>query len=236
MVNKYGVTITESTYDGMGNRTELLALDAAGKPALHKEGWSRAILTYDDCGNQIEAAYFDTSGKPCLNKGGYAKAALKYDERGNLIEGVFFDANGKPCLNKNRIAKAALKYGGRGNSIEEACFDTNGKPCLNKDGIAKKTNKLGMFQQRYVKRHEIWHKPAYTQRDVAFCGLPKSDCFQAANFGGLIPTESCSFSSEKSYSPSRLICCQDTTEPFAMAWNRISRASDPMTSLIFWDK
>ena len=26
--------------------------------------------------------------------------------------------------------------------------------------------------------------------------LPKSDCFQAANFGGLIPTESWSFSSE----------------------------------------
>src|SRR6266446_1769270 len=75
----------------------------------------------------------------------------------------------------------------------------------------------------------------YTTRR-GFLGLPKSDCFQAANFGGLIPTESWSFSSEKSYSPSRLICCQDTTEPFAIAWNRISRASGPMTSLIFWDK
>jgi Uma2 family endonuclease len=75
----------------------------------------------------------------------------------------------------------------------------------------------------------------YTTRR-GFLRLPKSDYFQAANFGGLIPTESWSFSSEKSYSPSRLICCQDTTEPFAMAWNRISRASGPMTSLIFWDK
>jgi hypothetical protein len=63
----------------------------------------------------------------------------------------------------------------------------------------------------------------YTTR-CDFLRLPKSDCFQAANFGGLIPTESCSFSSEKSYSPSRLICCQDTTEPFATAWNRISGA------------
>ena len=53
--------------------------------------------------------------------------------------------------------------------------------------------------------------------------LPKSDCFQAANFGGLIPTESWSFLSEKSYSPRRLICFQHTTEPFAMACNRISR-------------
>jgi hypothetical protein len=64
----------------------------------------------------------------------------------------------------------------------------------------------------------------YTTRR-GFLRLPKSDCFQAANFGGLIPTESWSFSSEKSYSPSRLMCCQDMTEPFAMAWNRISRAS-----------
>jgi len=69
-----------------------------------------------------------------------------------------------------------------------------------------------------------------------FLGLPESAGFQAANFGGLIPTESWSFSSEKSYSPSRLICCQGTTEPFAMAWNRISRASGPTSSLIFWDK
>src|SRR5260370_13217459 len=57
-----------------------------------------------------------------------------------------------------------------------------------------------------------------------FLWLPKSDHFHAANFGGLIPTESLSFSSEKSYSPSRLICCHDTTEPFAIAWNRISPA------------
>src|ERR1700732_723728 len=69
-----------------------------------------------------------------------------------------------------------------------------------------------------------------------FLRLPKSDHFHAANFGGLIPTESFSFSSEKSSSPSRLICCHVTTEPFAIAWNRISRASGPMVSLIFWDK
>jgi len=56
--------------------------------------------------------------------------------------------------------------------------------------------------------------------------LPKSGGFQAANFGGLIPAESWSFSSEKSYSPSRLICCPDTTEPLVMAWIRISFLQD----------
>ena len=95
------------------------------------------------------------------------------------------------------------------------------KLCHRSRAFGDNLSTMGMFQQRYVKRHEIWHKPAYTQRDVAFLRLPKSDCFQAANFGGLIPTESWSFSSEKSYSPNRLICCQDTTEPFAMAWNRL---------------
>src|ERR1700731_3419672 len=33
------------------------------------------------------------------------------------------------------------------------------------------------------------------------------------NFGGRIPTLSRSFSSEKSYSPSKLMCCQEITEP-----------------------
>jgi hypothetical protein len=45
----------------------------------------------------------------------------------------------------------------------------------------------------------------YTQRNTSFSLLPKSDGFQAANFGGVIPTESRSLSSEESYSPSRLV-------------------------------
>src|SRR5437773_12354369 len=32
-----------------------------------------------------------------------------------------------------------------------------------------------------------------------------------------MPTVSCSFSSEKSYSPSRLMCCQEIAEPWATA-------------------
>jgi hypothetical protein len=42
-------------------------------------------------------------------------------------------------------------------------------------------------------------------RRYVFSPLPKSDCFQIPNFGDLIPTESWSFLSEKSYSPRRLI-------------------------------
>jgi len=38
---------------------------------------------------------------------------------------------------------------------------------------------------------------------------PKNVPLWSASFGGLIPTVSCSFSSEKSYSPSRLMCCQE---------------------------
>jgi len=77
--------------------------------------------------------------------------------------------------------------------------------------LATCTLPQGMFQQRYVKRH------------MAFCGSQNQTAFRPLILG-LDPTESWSFSSEKSYSPSRLICCQDRTEPFAMVWNRISRA------------
>jgi hypothetical protein len=105
-------------------------------------------------------------------------------------------------------------------------YDINGDVPTKVGGVPTKVRKTP---------RDLAQTRIYTTR-CGFLRLPKSDCFQAANFGGLIPTESWSFSSEKSYSPSRLICCQDTTEPFAMAWNRISRTSDPMTSLIFWDK
>src|ERR1700731_2434430 len=40
------------------------------------------------------------------------------------------------------------------------------------------------------------------------------------NFGDRIPTLSRSFSSEKSYSPSRLMCCQGITEPWATAFEK----------------
>ena len=51
-------------------------------------------------------------------------------------------------------------------------------------------------------------------REIVGARLDHHRCQRRANFGGLIPTESWSFSSEKSYSPNRLICCQDTTDPF----------------------
>ena len=41
------------------------------------------------------------------------------------------------------------------------------------------------------------------------------DLFRGSILGGWIPTLSRSFPSEKSYSPSRLMCCQEITEPWA---------------------
>ena len=37
---------------------------------------------------------------------------------------------------------------------------------------------MGMFQQRYVDRHGIWHKPAYTQRHMAFGGSQNQSAFR----------------------------------------------------------
>ena len=41
MTDKEGVAVTEFTRDAMGNATEELAFDVAGKPVLTKEGWCR---------------------------------------------------------------------------------------------------------------------------------------------------------------------------------------------------
>ena len=54
---------------------------------------------------------------------------------------------------------------------------------------------------------------------------PKAGAVQAAAFGGRIPMESFSFSSEKSYSPSMLTCAHDMGERAAMARRRLCHSS-----------
>jgi hypothetical protein len=88
----------------------------------------------------------------------------------------------------------------------------------------QKRHKSGFFQQRYVKRHAIYHKLDIHNENTSFRCSQNQRAFRPLNFGDVIPTESRSLSSEESYSPSRLVFCQDTTQPFAMVWNRISRA------------
>jgi hypothetical protein len=41
----------------------------------------------------------------------------------------------------------------------------------------------GYFQQRYVKRHEIWHKPPFTQRDMTFRGSQNQIAFRPLILG-----------------------------------------------------
>jgi hypothetical protein len=75
---------------------------------------------------------------------------------------------------------------------------------------------MGSLTQRYVKRHDLARKSAKTRclHGVPFLFL--SLRFQDV-FWGEMPTESRSFSSEKSYSPSRLICSHEMTEWLATA-------------------
>src|SRR5512143_1527678 len=69
--------------------------------------------------------------------------------------------------------------------------------------------------------------------------LPRIDSLQihevprARDLGGRIPTESRSFSSEKSYSPSRLMCCQETAEPAATDSSSATRVAASGASAIF---
>ena len=59
----------------------------------------------------------------------------------------------------------------------------------------------------------------------AFWLPPNAGAVQAAGFGGRIPMESFSFSSEKSYSPSMLTCAHDMGERAAMARRRLCHSS-----------
>ena len=82
---------------------------------------------------------------------------------------------------------------------------------------------MGMFQQRYVKRHAIYNKPDIDNQIRVFAA-PKIRHLQAANFGGLANDRILGAFAREIVFPYSLICCQDTTAPFAIASNNISRS------------
>src|SRR5260370_24240139 len=80
-----------------------------------------------------------------------------------------------------------------------------------------------MFQQRYVKRHEIWHKPDI-YNEIRLFAAPKIRPSSGLQFWGPDSDRILELSPENRIRSSSLICCQDTTEPFAIASNSISRS------------
>jgi hypothetical protein len=100
--------------------------------------------------------------------------------------------------------------------------------------------------------HPIWHTKLNSNKDTkceigiylrpfrpwdsALFATPKKVSLWSASFWGLIPTESCSFSSEKSYSPSRLMCCQEPAEPLATASRNASRLAVSSLSSSFCER
>jgi hypothetical protein len=74
-------------------------------------------------------------------------------------------------------------------------------------------------------RNRILSKAVPAWEFCSFCGSQK--CLplvrQFRSFDSHRILVSCSFSSEKSYSPSRLMCCQETAEPLATASRNASR-------------
>src|SRR5258708_27297350 len=84
-------------------------------------------------------------------------------------------------------------------------------------------------------RNRILSKAVPALEFCPFCNSQK--CVPLVRqFWGLIPTVSCSFSSEKSYSPSRLMCCQETAEPLAAASKNASRVAASSVSSTFCAK
>jgi hypothetical protein len=79
-----------------------------------------------------------------------------------------------------------MRYRRKRQLTPEAASEMGKKSAANAIRLADKPGNLrtvGMFQQRYVKRHEIWRKPAYTQRHLAFCGSQNQTAFRSLILG-----------------------------------------------------
>jgi YD repeat-containing protein len=80
--------------DGL-HREQLGCFDAAGKPALMKEGgFHRVVERRVQEGRIAEMRFEDTKGQLINRPDGIARVAYRYDEMGRLKERAFFDATG----------------------------------------------------------------------------------------------------------------------------------------------
>ena len=109
-----GVWQMEMTYDEAGNLTREAAMDGAGDPALHPDGWHVHDLQYDVAGNKAAERYTGLDGEPVLNKGDYSGIDWIYDESGNPVRETYYDATGAVGPNRSGIIIVERNYNEQG--------------------------------------------------------------------------------------------------------------------------
>jgi len=133
---EYWAFFQREEFDRWGNDTKVAFYDAAGKPAMMKDGYAWFTAAFDEQGNRIKVSFFDVAGAPTLTKGGTAATERKYDDRHNIVEESYFGVDGRPILIASGIAGMRETFDTSDDLTRVEYFGVDSKPTLNKENIA----------------------------------------------------------------------------------------------------
>lgn len=125
------LTITRNT---LGDLAELSHFGPRGSPALHVNGYHRAVRTLDAHGNVVDVVFLTANGAPVLHRDGYHRFTQAVDERGNVTESALFGVDGEPVLHRDGYQRIMQVVDERGNVTEQAYFGADDEPGLHRDG------------------------------------------------------------------------------------------------------
>lgn len=130
-VGRDGVSILETEFDRLGNRTRLLSRWTDKRPMIDRFGDADTRVSYDDLGNVIREEMLDAAEAPInVKRMDWQLQTRKYDVYGNLAEQVFGKADGSPGLGEDGCHRLRHTLDERGNVVRSDCLDQEGRPAL----------------------------------------------------------------------------------------------------------
>lgn len=126
-----GIAGITSTYDSLGNLTEMLFFDENRDPVLSSNGEAGRRYAYNERNLVTDIIYLDQDHNPAYDYNHVCHMKLEYDQPGNVTKRAFYDPDGvNMVLSTENVAGWNILYDELGNETERSFFDSTGHPCM----------------------------------------------------------------------------------------------------------
>lgn len=133
LVELKGVAVYLRTFDAVGNLTELVALDAGGRPATGREGWHRWAAEYGVRGTVTRETFWAIDGSAAAQRDRCHEIRWTHDDTGRRISGTCSGMDGRP--GGLDAPTWRIEYDGDGNTSAWSYWDAAGRqPALGREG------------------------------------------------------------------------------------------------------
>lgn len=119
MIDDWGYSGEENTFDSNGNKLYSMYLDINGNYSTSIDSIYGRWWTYDDYGNMTEGGSLDKNCRKCTSKEGVFKFVAGYDEQGNIVSYAEYDINGDEIKDKAALSNEDGNYQNNEESVND---------------------------------------------------------------------------------------------------------------------